>query len=1061
MNNNPKTLLIIACRDGNEWLREFLMDPALVGRFPGPGWSVEERPMEEIDERHLMAADAVVFIQQPYVTNSRGTACFPRVEALLDDYLRRGGGLVFIFDDRYFQVFPNANRFLGRYGARIVQELLDDADPTHKTSFANDPLFTAITTRNINRDHAVCQDIESLRFPVEPAGGLTFPLELSDDWEVLVRGEDTAFSKAVWTDQSSSFPKAPPFAAARTVGNGGRLVVLASHSSLSLLNGCHARWDGGIILDGGMGRLLQNAVDWSSGSILRREGAIPVALPRTPHTPFPSVAEADQAFPARFQKGTCVVVPRRPTNLREWRSVAGGDAALAWLAVAIPGEGLSHEDHRSWVEQCARASDDSFCFLPAVQVEDWNGNPAVVVAPKKWPITRKLRTLNHILHNIQGHFILLSPDRNPWPAWNIGGFQGFALASFDEGRPVEFPLETYRLLQAGDWFLSPHTVDYADSPVALAKNLAGRRALTFVGADSPREVVAKLPQLFQNERHVYLSEGPVIGDFGLRGGGLVNDVWEGAYYLWRGPGDVATLELCVKDEAGLRAVRIFRDGQLWRQYRPNAVCLSQRIELQADLGSHCFWLEAENQNGGRTMSMVLRTRAPHYWGHGGGDRMNTYSGVSLPNPHKREVWVQGEWRANCGDVRFGLGWGSWIRVMPAVPNPDLLPVGREWDSPPGGIKNMFAAPRITVDGETEFIESKPRRIGYEISHEEAVILRESVSFVPIRKDGSVVIEASGLLRAEIGYRIPRWSAGGAVSFVVDVTVSAVKDLDLSPTTSLQLMEIQAESGRWFKNLTWDGGGGVRHEVLDSSGCARAEQVRWAAFWPDPLGALGIFGLDQHSYRVAVDTPDGQPPWLRFFAEIPAGVWKRDEARHFRYAFASGAPSSGDPTLVFQQIHRNWTQPGVRLTVGRRLPGAGVVEIELEQGMAVGEIEFPAGDASLLLRFAGAATSVPGFLLDRDSGEIHPLAGTSGEYYFTHVPGGRLSFVAGELVRLDRAELHVDVRRLGAGELSVWVHNPTGEAIIARIATNLPGAGVVRSLTIEAGADVICSFPLSK
>ena len=1062
----PRRLLVLYTGEGNENLKGFVVDPELERRLASAGWRVEGRAFGELTAAHFDAAHAVVMIQQPYAVNQPGLENFRRALPLIDAYLRRGGGVVSLFDDRYFTVFEPMNHWLAGYGAQLLHETVEESSADRRGEMDHDPMVRWLVV-DAAADHPVTRGLQTLRVPITADGKMAYPLQTDGSWRVLVAGSPTARSVAQWGDGSSSFATAPPLAAAHLTEGDGRLVVISTHSTLSFLHGSHPRWDGGMLLDHGLGQLLTQAIGWVSEAPHQARGELPAAVHRlADDTPFRPVPESDQQ-PARvWQRGVVVVLESEPEDLAEWTRAA--KAGLDWLALVLPDEVMrSGEDHQRWVRRCEEASSSALALVPGGAMRDSFGNRAAFIRPEKWPSTRTNGVINHLARDVLGHPIVLEADRNPWPWETLGGFQGMAVLQYRDGAWGSPLLDDFRQAQAHDWFLTPHVVMYGDDPAVLAEHLERGGAVTYVAAPRAREVPDYLPYLFHNRRDVFVSDGPVIERIVMGGRWLVEDPWEGRYLIWNGVDSRAEFMLNVSLPAGQRGeARVLRNGAVWRRYPLAGERLDRTISIGSDQAAASYWLEIHDDDGLSAISAPTRTRAREHWSHGGGDRMNTYSGLRLPvdaGGHK----VHGRSVSSFGGVWFNLGWGDTLDPRPPLDPLHLTPAGREWGPPAGGVGVVRVIPRIRYGGHDEYGRARPRRYGYDLAGEQAAVVRETIDRAERNVDGERVVGPARLFTAEGTYTVMRWRPDGMIAVLVETDVEPVEGIHFEKGVLVRLAEFVAKSDRWMSHLSTGRVGGkgmeVQRQDLADDGPTAARGVSWAAVWPDPLLSLAVYQLGEDAAQVEV-RPSTQGPRVAWSVAVPTDRWQSTGPTRFRTMLAFLAGNHPDPEKAFADAAERWQEPSaaeaLRLTRGELRRWAGVVDIAADRGVAEGTLTLDESLVPLGVRFGGLARQRPAYLRDLSDDRLVRLDLLDDVGHFTWF-GGRapLRFVAGELVDADRPELRVDPVSLTDRRLTLQLHNPTDAAlrVTLRPTAVWPVACDARTLTLAAGEDRTVQF----
>lgn len=1056
--SSPKrTLLILVTLDGNETLQGFFIDPVLKQELETSGWKIEGRGIEEVSRQHFEAADAVVLLQEPYRVNLKGVQALRNLAPELDRYLRGGGGLLVIFDDRYFQVFDPVNELLSPYGASVVREAVVESNAANITHLRNDDKITVVRTRNINGDHPVTRGITSMAFPQSENGKDSYPAVLTREWIPLVRGEATSRSEDIWAaNLPSSYPSEPVLIAAREIEK-GKLIYFGAHSSLTFLHGSHSRWDDGYFLKEGMRKFFGQALDWLSKAPGLAKGEIPPLKGNPAATTEIKTVPLDQQKPIdTWKRGVIVLLEQEPASLEPWVSSLAGK--LDWVALSLPEKLMPEEkDYSRWKEACRQASRPDFLAIPAATVLDEFQNNGTILYPTSWPIRRKSRLFNSISRELVGHPVLLSPNENPWPVENIGGFQGFPLVEYEGDHIRHLNLDTFRALQSEDWFMTPHVVFKSIEPEALAGVMEQQGYRTLVPSRNLEEVPLHLPFLFHNERNVAVSRGPQIRQAGLVGPGLVDDPWEGLYYLWKGPEDHARYAMDVQELSPEAEVRIYRDRLLWRRYMPGSKEWVHSLEFASTESLHSYWMEVWQGDTLQAISAASRSRNFSYWAHGGGDRMNLYHAVMRESP-TGGVMVFGKRLTGYGGFNPNLGWGDTVAVRPAVDGRIAGPAGHEWGIPSGGIDSLRFSPQIQCKNAREFLVSKPRRIGYSMVTEDAAILHETVE----RKEGKSgnvrTVEPAEFIKAETTYAIPVWEPDGLVTVVVDTTITALQDLDLGKAPSVQLVEFIGRSPGSFGQVT--AGNAAGKETTAIATAPTRHNGNWFLIHPDPLGAVLLATLDERDCSLTTQG-SSKGPNVKFAINLDNPVWRKGEVIHVRYAFALLNGEEKDAVEIAGKAVATWrgNRDVLQLQTGNLQRLAGYAELFTSgTGWISGSIAPGDRVVPLLCKIDGASERLPAYG-QLGSATWTPLGQEDASVYLTIPTPASGSFRAGRLLNCSNPEIQVDVKEISARQIELWVHNPTLFRQTGKLEESglIPCAPESPELSLQPGEEKLLSF----
>ncbi len=1049
-----KTLLVLANLEGNENLGGHFVDPTLEKALVAKGWRMELRGLHEVGPGHYAAADAVVYYQQPYAANRAGVATQRAFAPGFVDFLKSGGNTLVLFDDRYFQVFEPVNEWLEPLGAKLVREQLFDSNAANTGVLKVDREIAYVLTRNLNREHPVTRDIEVFAAIKRVGGELTYPLVVDASWTPLVSGEKTARSEDTWARKESSYPSAPVLIATRPVGKGS-LTVSGIHSTGNFLHGSHRRFDGGFFLRNGNAAFLLNWIEWAGSRSVRTTGAMP---PKT--SEGAALIElkpvTNQVPRTTWQRGFILDLAERPSSLDAWRAALHG--RVDWVAVSVAAEAMPDaEQFAAWRAMCEAASDERLRFYPAGRVRDSFGNAVVVIAPETWPVRRHQRAVNHIAREINGHPVLVDVHRNPWPVENIGGFQGFPLATYRDG-VCDFDLTTFRFLQAEDWFLIPHVVVEGSSPEAVSGLLDRGMYLTHVPAESPARLMEHLPYLFHNPRVAFVSKGPRILRAALAGPGLVEDPWEGEYYLWSGSNDEARYHAVVEGLGKGAQVRVYRNRLLWRQYPAKAGRWELDLPFQSTEASHSYWMEVWSGAEPVAVSTASRSRPGRHSAHGGGDRMNLYHSMAEPGPDGN-LMMRGERVFHHGFYGFNTGWGDTLDLRPPVKARDWTPDGYEWGFPTLGVSRLRLTPHLRLPGGAEFGVAKPRRAGYALSSEEMVILRETVDRKEVTIDGKRGVAPTTHLSAHTTYAIPPWTLDGVSTMLVTTTLRTKRDVTIPPGEPVRWVEVITRSPKSWATLSLRSGGAWRH--LERNGTAsHTGRFEAAALWPDPLQSFALIPQPGATTTFQIRDTRDQGPVLALSTPLAGGDWDENSPITFSYLYAASAGETKDIEAVLEPALALWspkdTSKLLNLSRGRLRDWFGFPRVAAEGAAVAYRVGTIPERLVLPVEIDGLNERWPAWLAG-DS--WRPLAQLEDKGYATHRPAASgATFRAGSLVTVSEPSIQIDVRRLGDGAVNLWVHNPTARPLRFEIAPVL-ATGKPQTLRLNPGEDREVRFKL--
>ena len=257
-------------------------------------------------------------------------------------------------------------------------------------------------------------------------------------------------------------------------------------------------------------------------------------------------------------------------------------------------EQMNPDKYRRLVEECRRASTQTFLAVPGLELSAPYGKRGVVhgvcVNPKSFPERKPNMVFNLKFHERSPLMVnLFKPGvLNPW---EFRFWEGVQAWRYDE-RGEHDGWKTYTALASAGYNVHPYVVHCLRSPEAL-KTLDGMRVYFLA-----RWLRAIVPGGF---RFRFLSDGPVIEQFAVkrhRGGGEYAGEW-------------VRVSLRVRSDAPLRRVSIVDRGSVLRRFYPRSKQFSKTVVFPADQW-RVLWLEVEDEVGHRALSDHINVQMMHF-----------------------------------------------------------------------------------------------------------------------------------------------------------------------------------------------------------------------------------------------------------------------------------------------------------------------------------------------------------------------------------------------------------------------------------------------------------------
>jgi len=448
--------------------------------------------------------------------------------------------------------------------------------------------------------------LEGVRTVYYPAMGFmygpaTTPLKLSDEWQVLVRGMESAASHgpvfpgafhapAFVASTKGSYQKTPPLVAARQVGK-GRLALSGIHSFFSLVweghpvteDICPTRGDGVVRSD--TKRLLRNILGWLAEPSLAQGapgGYRTPAQELKPHVPpdwgksraidWSKVAIGTQPRSYRGLIGAHTGAGGGKGTVADWVKAAK-TAGLDWLAFTEQFSRLTAEQYEALKAACEQASGPDFLALPGFEIRDVAGNRWVQFgAHLGFPRREILDKEGKRIRDAQNFFFYshtpptapIDVGHNPTPPHAYRFLNAFAVYTHERSKLLDHPFESYLLKQWQEQELEPIAVNLLYAPEELGG--AVHLPLTRVRARNPEELRRFFVEPNWRPWSCYVSGGPEILSWD---GFNTTRSTLGQYYVrgterWR-------VRLEVHSDLGLKQVRVYDGKSLFARFLPEGM----------------------------------------------------------------------------------------------------------------------------------------------------------------------------------------------------------------------------------------------------------------------------------------------------------------------------------------------------------------------------------------------------------------------------------------------------------------------------------------------------------
>jgi len=249
----PVHVLCLAARDTRVQGLDFI-DATALDVYRDAGYEMHLGYYEEIAPEALHRYPVVVGMIGQLHQGTR--AINDELAAGIDAYVRAGGGFVLLPGPSYYGVADftdQLNPVLAPYGAELLNEI--PLDPERQLESTQVLAYRYLRTTNLLA-HPVTAGIDELLLPLDYADSYvrTHTMRVSDDWEVLVRGESTTasypFGRTGPNAEPGTWPSSPPFLAVRSWGR-GRIAIFTTASRYFIWDAYHRAHGSGLVLERG------------------------------------------------------------------------------------------------------------------------------------------------------------------------------------------------------------------------------------------------------------------------------------------------------------------------------------------------------------------------------------------------------------------------------------------------------------------------------------------------------------------------------------------------------------------------------------------------------------------------------------------------------------------------------------------------------------------------------------------------------------------------------------------------------------------------------------------
>ena len=626
--------------------------------------------------------NCLAFIVLPSAAPARA-----QLQELLPRYLAAGGGVFFMSEQEGYagtlHNIKNLESYLAPYGAKIPLEAPNDA--ATRTRHDRVGAFYMYTDK-INPS-PVSEGVKGLWFPASWGPNWAFhalgmPIDVSKDWQVVVRGADSSFSEPLTEVGNSAEhdlvagmshradPKLPPdLYAIRPVGP-GRMALVMIWPQLTLYGG-NSWVHNGAVLNQGLGnrpsdfqKLLLNTFRWLGEPSLK-SGQLGGYVQDPLVLVHPNLRQAPDKYYSQFDTYQNPTPPGTVFRglIGARTSYSSGKGSVADYAAAAGRAGLSfvvfleefgkcsEAKYKQLEADCKKLSADQLVLIPGYALDNNIGNhmflfgydgkwptPSQLDGPNKDQLRTQTKDKDGNLYysdedakNLLWHYTGVVPRNIGYydfahstgmPLRDLRLYGILGLVSYRDGKQIEDVTPDYLdYVMDGDPPLAC-AVDVVSSPAELEASVKAGHYLTNVAAGAVKDIPLALMYGHQYGRP---TSTPPPAPLSTPGPGTERVMTYAGESFVTNRYRVRPLAWVTSD-AGLKEIRIYCDTKLFRRLLLNGDKeFRQTFEWAYDR-HRIFVLEAIDVNGKRAVSA----------GH--------------------EVWQDGAFNGWCGDRQNGELW---------------------------------------------------------------------------------------------------------------------------------------------------------------------------------------------------------------------------------------------------------------------------------------------------------------------------------------------------------------------------------------------------------------------
>jgi hypothetical protein len=614
-------------------------DLPLLGELRRAGFLIDNMSIHKLTPEIMAKYSALIFPEYPWIDDKEPgesswhvhSATMARLNPQLDTYVKNGGGLI-MYGVCFFQTqlrgMEQMNLTMKPWGAETLYEQVYDPQRIYQYNKLFNHVYAY--TQNLAK-HPLTDGLKRIYFPADGCHGpTTCSFKLSPEWNVLVRGEQSAYCAPgnlegdhipdFFLDKIGTYKSEPPMVAVRDYGK-GRLAVIGLSPQLVFFGARYFGY-GNVLLDAGdgttgsdYGKLQERLYRWVTEPAV--QAGAPGGFVETPKTYALDPALVPQPIDwAAFDPGA----PARQTfrGLIGARTRDGGGsgtvadyvaaaekASLQYIAFTEQFELLTPAKWNTLRQACRAASAGKVAAIPGMLFRDNIGARWVVVGDFDFPQKSRLSADGTRIIDPNWWFDPGNPlcgpidvGHNPRPYWTYSMYSAMAVKTYEAGTLIDDATDAFLDRQEVEDILAPITVDLLASPAQVAAS-AGHT--TDVLASNVQDLHTLIERNTTAGEFFAGSTGPLITDWR---GFNVTRATQGRWGAVPGTERYA-VRFAVTSPVGLRRVSLLDGPHLLRRFdAAGAKSFAQTVHLLHDRQRHLTVL-AEDMNGNTSITGQL------------------------------------------------------------------------------------------------------------------------------------------------------------------------------------------------------------------------------------------------------------------------------------------------------------------------------------------------------------------------------------------------------------------------------------------------------------------------